>query len=180
MATTLLLLRHGESVWNAEGRWQGQSGTGLTETGRQQAADVARELAIDPPAAVYASDLQRTRETAAIVAGVLDLPVTLDDRLREIDVGEWAGLTRDEVTARFPGATRWRDGESHEAMGSRVVAGLRAIAAAHDGKRVLIVTHGGPIRAAWIECEGAFDGREISNCHVEFVRVEAGKMSRVD
>ena len=166
-------------MWNAEGRWQGHAQIGLSAKGRAQAADVARELAADPPDAVYSSDLARARETAEIIAAKLGLPVTLDARLREIDVGEWAGLTRDEVAARFPGASRWRDGETHEAMGARILTRLHELAAEHQGERVLVVTHGGPIRVVRVE-GGVVEELEISNCHVQRVRFEAGKITRVD
>jgi probable phosphoglycerate mutase len=97
----------------------------------------------------------------------LGLPVVLDPRLREVDVGEWSGLTWPEVEERFPegarrrlaGGTGWDRGEAFDAMSERVITALREIAAAHDGGRILVVTHGGPITAAWLACGGAFEDR---------------------
>src|SRR6059058_2455656 len=89
----ILLARHGETVFNVEGRWQGQSDSRLTERG----------LADEPIAAVYSSDLGRAVDTAAEVAKLHHLAVTTDERLREIDTGAWTGKGRAEITAEFPG-----------------------------------------------------------------------------
>ena len=189
MATTLLLARHGETDWNRERRWQGHAEIELNNTGRAQARALAGELALDGAAAVYTSDLSRARETAEIVAEEIGMPVTLDPRLREVDVGEWSGLTWSEVEARFPegarrrlaGETGWEHGEAFEAMGDRVTEALLEIAAAHDGDRVLVVTHGGPITAAWLACGGTFEDRPaVSNCHVLPIRVEGREITRID
>jgi len=189
VATTLLLARHGETDWNRERRWQGHAEIELNNTGRAQARALAGELALDGAAAVYTSDLSRARETAEIVAEEIGMPVTLDPRLREVDVGEWSGLTWSEVEARFPegarrrlaGETGWEHGEAFEAMGDRVTEALLEIAAAHDGDRVLVVTHGGPITAAWLACGGTFEDRPaVSNCHVLPIRVEGREITRID
>jgi broad specificity phosphatase PhoE len=155
--TTILLARHGETDWNREGRFQGHADPPLNEAGRAQAAQLAVELASQELAAVYASPLRRALETADVVAATRRLVPLPDERLREVDVGSWQGLTRDEVQRRFPEqyarwldyGQGWEDGESYEEMGRRVVAGLLALAAAHEGDRLLAVTHGGPIRAAF-------------------------------
>jgi broad specificity phosphatase PhoE len=189
VATTLLIARHGETDWNRERRWQGHADLPLNDTGREQARALARELAPDPPSAVYTSDLARSRETAAIVAGELGLPVTSDARLREVDVGEWSGLLWSEIEERYPegaarrlaGGTGWEEGEAYSAMGRRVVAALLEIGAAHEGGRVLVVTHGGPVVAAWLAGGGAFGERPVvSNCHVLPMRVEAGRIAGID
>jgi broad specificity phosphatase PhoE len=155
--TTILLARHGETDWNREGRFQGHADPPLNEAGRAQAAQLAVELASQELAAVYTSPLRRALETADVVAATRRLVPLPDERLREVDVGSWQGLTRDEVQRRFPEqyarwldyGQGWEDGESYEEMGRRVVAGLLALAAAHEGDRLLAVTHGGPIRAAF-------------------------------
>lgn len=155
MATTrLLLARHGETDWNRVGRWQGHADPPLNEEGRRQAAVLAEQLAADGVEAVYSSDLRRAAETAAVVAQRLGLPVVEDPALREIDVGSWSGLTRAEVEERFPdGHARWlrgeigHDGETREQLAARVVPAIERIAAAHPGQTVLVVTHGGVIRA---------------------------------
>lgn len=101
MTVSVLLVRHGESTWNADGRWQGQADAPLSERGRAQAA------ATDVPAvaAVVASDLERARDTAALLAARLarPVPVEVDVRLRERDAGEFSGLTRAEIHERHPG-----------------------------------------------------------------------------
>ena len=189
MATTLLLARHGETDWNRERRWQGHADPELNEAGREQARELARTLALAPPATIYASDLARSRETAEIVGRELGLPVVLDPRLREVDVGEWSGLLWSEIEERYPegvkrrlaGGTGWERGERFEAMRERVEAVLREIAAAHAGERVLVVTHGGPVVAAWLAAGGAFAERpHVANCHVLPIRVEAGRIARID
>jgi broad specificity phosphatase PhoE len=153
--TTLLLARHGETDWNQARRWQGHADRPLTALGRAQAAALAERLADIELDAVYASDLRRARETAAAVAAEQGLSVIERRDLREVDVGSWEGLTREEAEARFPdgyrrwlaGGTGWDDGETYEQMSARVLAAMGQIAAAHEGGRVLVVSHGGPIRA---------------------------------
>lgn len=187
--TTILLVRHGETDWNAEGRWQGHADPPLNDVGRRQAEQLAETLAADPPAAVYSSDLARARETAEIVGARLRLPVALDRRLREVDVGEWSGLTRDEVEHRYPegwqrrtaGGAGWEQGESYDAMRVRVLEALQAIAAAHDGGRVLVITHGGPIGQVWLACGLPPDGRPpVANCDVHRIEVRGGTIRRID
>jgi probable phosphoglycerate mutase len=102
MPSRLLLVRHGQSEWNAAGRWQGQADPPLTELGRRQARAAARSLGrVD---AVFSSDLRRARETADVIADSIGVgPVVADPGLRERDAGEWSGLTRDEIHERYPG-----------------------------------------------------------------------------
>jgi broad specificity phosphatase PhoE len=139
--TTLLLVRHGETDWNADGRLQGQTDRPLNDFGRRQARQLAKELADEELEAIYASDLVRARETADVVGDRLGLPVVLDADLREKDWGTWEGLTaaeRDRV--EFVG-------ESTEEHQERILSALRRIADHHpDGGRLLVVTHGGSIR----------------------------------
>jgi broad specificity phosphatase PhoE len=153
--TTILLARHGESDWNVEQRWQGHADRPLTERGRAQAEALAVRLDEFPLTAVYASDLLRASATARVVAERRDLPVVLRRDLREVDVGDWSGLTRAELEARDPESIRrwlegekgWDGGESYEEMARRVVRTVTEIAAAHPGEHVLAVTHGGCVRA---------------------------------
>ena len=139
--TTLLLVRHGETDWNADGRLQGQTDRPLSEFGRRQARKLADELADEELEAIYSSDLARARETAEIVGERLELAVALDPDLREKDWGTWEGLTaveRDRV--EFVG-------ESTEAHQERTLRALRRISERHPGDgRVLVVTHGGSMR----------------------------------
>ena len=153
--TTILIARHGQSDWNHEKRWQGHADRPLTERGREQAQALADRLAHIELDAVYSSDLKRARDTAAAVAESQGLELQQLPDLREVDVGSWSGLTRAEAEERFPeGFARWRDGypgwkdgETYEAMTDRVLRAVDEIAAEHEGGRVLVVSHGGPIRA---------------------------------
>ena len=192
---TILLVRHGETDWNRERRWQGHADPPLNEHGRAQARALADRLAADGIGAVYASDLRRARETAHIVAERLALPVAADPRLREVDVGEWSGLTHPEIEERFPESFRrwqrydgpgWERGETYEEMGRRVVEALVEIAAKHGDERVLVVTHGGPIRALGAAIDGLshMDARRsagvVGNCSVALVRAENRTFRRLD
>ena len=153
--TIILLARHGQSDWNATRRWQGHADRPLTEKGRAQARALAARLEHIELDAVYSSDLRRASETAVEVARAQGLQVVEYPELREVDVGSWSGLTREEAEARFPvGFTRWRegypgwdDGESYEAMTDRVLGTMHGVASGHKDGRVLVVSHGGPIRA---------------------------------
>jgi phosphoserine phosphatase len=153
--TTILIARHGESDWNRSRRWQGHADRPLTERGREQARALAERLAHVELDAVYSSDLRRALDTATTVAERQGLDVQVLPELREVDVGSWSGLTREEAEEQFPdgyvrwraGFPRWEDGETYEAMTDRVVSAVERIAREHEGGRVLVVSHGGPIRA---------------------------------
>ena len=163
--TTIYLARHGESDWNAANRFQGHSDRPLTDLGREQAQALGELVAAENVEAIYSSPLKRALETALIVAVRSGLEVVEDEDLREVDTGSWSGLSRAEVQERFPerferwtsGGAGWEDGESYEEMAERVLAAVNRIAAAHPGGRVLIVSHGGPIRAI----QGAANGMDI-------------------
>ena len=144
----LLLVRHGESEWNAIGRWQGWADPSLSELGMRQALVGARAVgAVD---AIVASDLLRARMTADIIAGEIGIgPVVVDAALRERDAGPWTGLTRVEIEREWPGwlaEGKRPDGyEEDESLLERVVPALLALE--HAGDTVLVVTHGGVIGA---------------------------------
>src|SRR5512140_1629062 len=103
MSTRVYLVRHGATQLTAENRFSGAVGVDLSEEGRAQVRRLAERLAHDPVAAVYASPLSRTVETAELLAAPHRLPIRRDDGLREISHGRWEGLTRHEVEERFPG-----------------------------------------------------------------------------
>jgi broad specificity phosphatase PhoE len=192
--TTILLARHGETDWNRENRFQGHADPPLNETGRAQASELARALADEPLAAVYSSPLRRAFETAQVVAAPHGLEPVGVDALREVDVGSWQGLTRAEIEERFPEQFArwlhyeqgWDDGESYDEMGSRVISALLELAAAHEGERILAVSHGGPVRAAYALAEGITHsearrrGPVVANAFVAEFAVEDGVFGRVD
>jgi broad specificity phosphatase PhoE len=181
MPTTILLVRHGETDWNLERRVQGHSDTPLNETGRRQAIELATALTDDPVDAVYSSDLVRAHETATILAARKGLGVTVLTELRERNFGTWEGFTDQEILRRFPEAQAgpWGDGETHEDMAGRVVEALQRIAHAHPDGRVLVVAHGGPLRAVRLRCKSAREG-PIGNCEVLRVEIEDGILREVD
>lgn len=163
MGKRLLLVRHGESIWNAEGRWQGSADPPLSDTGRAQAAELAGYLEHEGIDFVVSSDLGRAVETATIVADALALPrPAIDARLRERDVGDISGHTREEIELKWPGLLdKWRTGELLKMPGGedditpRVTEAIREIAGASNGSTVLVVTHGGVIGAVdrWLGTE---------------------------
>ena len=157
--TTLLLVRHGETDWNAEGRVQGHTDRPLNDFGRRQAKELADRLAGEGADAIYTSDLVRAKETADIVAERLGLTVVVDPGLREKDWGTWEGLTGDErIHVEF-------EGESVEDHRDRVMAAVRRIVARHPDQRVVVVTHGGSLRRIQTAVNGVADS-VIENCAV--------------
>jgi broad specificity phosphatase PhoE len=145
--TRVLLVRHGQSEWNADGRWQGQADPPLTDLGRAQARHAAR--ALGTVGAMISSDLQRAAETAAILSGELGVgPLVLDPDLRERDAGEWSGLTRPEIEQGWPGhlddRRRPEGWEPDEVLFGRAAEALARIhdLVGADGEAIA-VTHGG-------------------------------------
>ena len=123
--TRILLARHGETDWNREGRWQGHSDQPLNATGIAQAEALGRRLAGEKLDAVYASDLRRATETAAHVTRETGLEAILTPGLREVDVGDLAGLDRAEAGRRYPEwYTQWREGTDDRYPGGERFADL--------------------------------------------------------
>jgi glucosyl-3-phosphoglycerate phosphatase len=159
----LHLLRHGETDWNAEGRWQGHSDRALTGAGVAQAAAIAPAVAALRPVAIHSPDLARARETAAPTATLCELPVVVDVALREIDTGSWTGRRRTEILAAEPGAVgrheagevAWEGGETFAELQDRVVDALERIGGEYGSQEVIAVfVHGGVIRAAVAHAAG--------------------------
>jgi 2,3-bisphosphoglycerate-dependent phosphoglycerate mutase len=193
--TRIHLVRHAETDWNRELRWQGQSNVPLNARGREQARALGASLTDVPLAAIYSSDLRRAAETAEIAAEQLQLPVRVDAGLREIDVGSWQGLTLIQLRVRVPeavarweqtGERGWEEGESHDDMFARVVDAIRSIADRHRNEEVLVVSHGGPIGALKTLAAGLDYPRErrllprSDNCEACVIAVEDGAVRRVD
>lgn len=149
----LLLIRHGETQWNAQARIQGHRDIALSARGLRQAQILARFLSTAPINAVYASDLARASQTAQPLASVLSLPLRVDARLRERGFGLFEGCTYAEAEANWPSEYAiWRrrdpthalpGGESYLTARARVLQCLEEIARGHAGQTVAVVTHGG-------------------------------------
>lgn len=153
MMTRFVLIRHGETDWNLEGRWQGQADVPLNRHGLAQAHRMAQELSktarLD---AIYSSDLERARQTAAALESATGLPVRLDQRLREIHQGEWQGLLVSEIESRYDRIFELRSqdpwnvappgGETALQVRARVAAAFCDIVNCHPGGVVAVVAHG--------------------------------------
>ena len=159
----LVMLRHGQTEYNAGSRMQGQLDTDLSERGREQAAAAAESLAKRQPLLIVSSDLRRALDTAVVLGDRCGQPVSIDARLRETHLGDWQGLTHLEVDAQAPGARlAWRDdarwaphgGESRIDVAARSVPLVRELVAqqsdwgvADADRPVVLVAHGGLIAA---------------------------------
>ncbi len=180
IGTKIVLLRHGKTDWNVSGRFQGFSDVPLNSLGRVQAEQVAPALAEYDFDVIYASTLSRAVETARPVAELLGLPIRTDERLKEINTGEWEGLTITEVDKLDPefrpalraGRDHRRSptGETAEETGVRAAEGLRDIAAKNEGRTILVVSHGLAIRSGLAHILGwGMDGfwniGDLHNCH---------------
>jgi alpha-ribazole phosphatase len=149
----LLLIRHGQTNWNLEQRFQGQSDIPLNETGRKQAQALADRLSAEPFDAVYSSDLQRATETAKIICAS---QIHSDARLREVNFGDWEGLIYDEIKAKYPEPlAAWEadifknappHGETLEGLAVRVQSMLDELRKKNDDQNILIVAHGGVLQ----------------------------------
>ena len=171
--TTLLLVRHGETDWNAEGKLQGHTDRPLNDYGRRQAQLLGDRLAAEQFDAVYASDLCRARETAEILGEKLGLAVDIDPDLREKNWGSWEGLTSDE---RLHVAY---EGETTEAHRERTLRAVERIVERHPGGRVVVVTHGGSLRRLQAAVSGVA-APVIDNCAVWAVAHEDGRFRSID
>jgi len=155
--TRFLLIRHAESTWNAAGRWQGHADPPLSARGRTQAEVLGAELVARGIDVLLASDLIRAAQTAAILGKALGLEPGVDARLRELDIGRWAGLTRAEIVARDPEElarfetgdpdVRAGGGESRRELRNRIREFVQQRSRQHAGRLVAVVAHMGAIRA---------------------------------
>jgi probable phosphoglycerate mutase len=182
----ILIVRHGESAWNAEKRWQGWIDIPLTPAGESQATARGRALAaggITAPV-VFSSDLSRAHRTADLLAAELGARVVTDERLRERHGGIWQGHTAEEIDERWPGMReQWRRGEVHppgaehdEQVLERFDDALRAVAdTTSDGVDAIIVTHGGVLRL--VSHRSGVDGvRVVENVGGHWFQYETGTL----
>jgi broad specificity phosphatase PhoE len=187
--TRLILVRHGQTTWNHESRLQGQTDTELSDVGREQARRLAVRLAREEIAAAYSSDLRRCADTAAIALagrGIAPTPVT---GLREVHLGEWQGRTTAELRAAMPSELERvrgnpldeapRGGETRRQLQTRVVAAITSIVDRHRGHQVLVVSHGGALRAlacwALLADLRAVQRLDLDNCGISRIDVEVGE-----
>jgi probable phosphoglycerate mutase len=162
--TRIVAIRHGETTWNAAMRMQGQLDTNLSPRGSWQAARVGDALAAEEIDAVIASDLTRALDTAQAIAARHGLAVGSDPGLRERSFGIFEGYTYADIDARWPAqAARWRrhdpdfgpdEGETFRAFHARSVRAATRIAAAHAGRSIAIVTHGGVLDCLYRAASG--------------------------
>lgn len=181
----ILLIRHGESEWNAMGRWQGQADPPLSDHGRRQALVAARSIgAID---AIIASRLERAHDTAAVISEALGVgPIVLDPRLIERDAGEWSGLTRAQIADAWPGyladdpddrtAERRPPGwEPDNSLLARTIPALHDVAALVPNGSAIAVTHGGVIYA--LEAHLGAARRYLPNLGARWITIEDGHLT---
>ena len=179
--TRLLLTRHGQSEWNAQGRWQGQADPPLSVLGRRQ-AEVAAP-AVGPVDAVVSSTLKRAYHTASIMTVSLSArTIEREPLLVERDAGEWSGLTRDQIQARWPGylgTERRPPGyEPDELLLERALSGIQNIVERHRGKTVLVVTHGGVVYT--LEAHLGESWRRMSNLSARWLVIEEDRIGLGD
>ena len=189
--TVIYLVRHGATEWNVHKRAQGQADIPLTDKGRLQALDVAKQLCNFDIKAVYASDLQRALHTAQPIASALGLEVVTDPAFREIDQGEWTGLPVEEIARKWPdlwGSARHYNtrpgGESPQQVRRRALEGLKRAVKANPKGSIVVVSHGGTIRWLCAEALGYDDRasarlRGLGNGGVVSIKgeVEDGKLT---
>jgi len=181
--TTLVLIRHGQTDWNLEGRWQGQADPPLNDTGREQARRVAEYQSQFGFAALYSSDLRRAKETAQIIGAAMGLDVIPEPRLREINLGRWQGMLTDDIQAQYPDEfRRWHesppaahppDGEDIPALAVRILEAINEMIVRHPKQRIGVVAHETPI--AVVLCRSA--GMELE--HLRDMIPDNGAWSKV-
>ena len=146
------MIRHGQTDWNLQKRWQGDTDTPLNATGKAQARALAARLVSWPIENLYSSDLQRAADTAATLGDSLGLEPILDAGWRERDLGELEGLTKEEIEEKFPHLTlprqfvETRDGEPYIVFKKRMVDVYSRIMAKHTGQTTAVVSHSAALR----------------------------------
>ncbi len=183
--TRLILVRHGETTWNDQARYQGHTDVPLSPRGWVEAELLARRLSDERIDAIYSSDLARARDTAQVIASRLGKRIAVEPQLREIRLGEWQGLTYGEVRERYftdadplpayPVDSAPLGGETLRELQARLVHAVECIAASNPDRCVLIVTHGACLKVllcTWLNIELAsysrlrFDSGSITEAYV--------------
>ncbi|MBN1681711.1 MAG: histidine phosphatase family protein [Anaerolineae bacterium] len=184
MLTRLIYIRHGETAWNSTGRWQGHAPIPLNDSGIHQANLLARYLAENTIqiTTLYSSPTKRALQTAEIVAQAIDVPVHLDPDLREVDLGEWQGLTRQEVLAwdseRFLAfEADWYNvptpnGENRNQLKARARNSFDTIAARHPGECTGVVSHGGTLGMLLESLFGNIERPTLTNTSMTLIERE--------
>lgn len=154
--TKVILVRHGQTTWNLELKYQGHTDIALTDLGLAQAEQAAERLTQEKVAAIYASDLTRAYRTAEIIATRHNLPVVAMSELREIKFGEWEGLTYDAISEHWPNRMKKLfthpdeveipGGETFRELKERAEKAIAALVARHPDETIIVVSHGGTIR----------------------------------
>lgn len=189
--TQLILIRHSESVWNLEGKFQGHRDSPLTKTGIAQARAVAQRLSSVSFAALYSSDLGRAHNTSKIIAESCSCHTIVDERLRERNLGIFEGLSREELQSVYPDEYRSYknagpdyvipNGESARQRFARIVQCLEELAEKHYGETIVVVSHGGVLESLFrhavgipLEAERNF---KLLNCSINIFFWESGRWS---
>ncbi len=180
--TQLLLIRHGQTQWSAEKRFQGRRDTELTARGREEMRRLALRLGGMPVDAFYTSSLKRARESAAILCRGRNVKTRVDSRLNELWFGKWEGQSAEELRRQSdPFFKKWcagkvlspPGGESLAALRRRVTDFLREIRKRHAGGKIAVVSHGGIIRMILLEALG------LRKCSFWSLRIDAASLSVV-
>lgn len=181
MSHSLILIRHGETEWNVEGRYQGQSDPPLNRRGREQALGLSEKLLAAGLDLLYSSPLERARQTGQILADRLSIPLHIDARLQEIHLGKWEGLLHDEIYRVYPKTFRqWEEdpwsvtppgGESIYGVRSRIMEATEEILSRHRGQTIGLVSHLLPLVLLKINFDGIHPSRiwdvSLPNAHWE-------------
>ncbi len=154
--TKVIYVRHGETAWNIDGKYQGQTDVELSEKGKAQAEKLAKDFPVSHIKAIYASDLKRAAVTAEFIARQLNVPVHLTPNLRELNFGKWEGLTYDQIVTEWPEAIHTffdrpdqlsiPEGETFQVLQQRAMREIREICRENPGETVCVVAHGAILR----------------------------------
>ena len=179
----ILLIRHGQTDWNIEGRWQGHLDVPLNAEGLEQAAALAKYLRGRPITAIYSSDLKRARTTAEAIADALALTVHDDPRWRELNLGIFQGMTTSEINGKYPEeARKMREdyldyriptGETRRAMQNRAYEAYCEVVTQEEGPEIAIVSHGGTIRVLIMKLfDDAFAHTSVHNTSISIIETD--------